>query len=216
MGQKTHPKGLRLGINETWDSQWYAGKNYSKYLAEDIRIREELMEKLRNLGDNHQDAGVAKIVITRPSKDKIHFTIHVSRPGVIIGRKGEEIKRLRADLRNKLNKEIFIDVKEVKIPELEAKLVAENVASSLTRRVSFRRAMKKSIQNTMKYGAEGIKIACSGRLGGAEMSRSEWYSEGRVPLHTLKSRIDYSIALAKTTYGVIGVKVWVCKKPEAE
>ena len=216
MGQKTHPKGLRLGINETWDSQWYAGKDYDKYLTEDIRIRETLMKDLRNIGDSKQDAGVARIVITRPSKEKIHFTIYVSRPGVIIGRKGEEIKRLRADLKNKLQKEVFIDVKEVKIADLEAKLVAESVASSLERRVSFRRAMKRAIQNTMKYGAEGVKICCSGRLGGAEMARTEWYSEGRVPLHTLKSVIDYDVALAKTTYGVIGVKVWVCKRPEAE
>ena len=214
MGQKTHPKGLRLGINETWDSLWYADKNYSEYLTEDIKIRESLFKRLRNIGDGKLDAGVSKIIITRPGKEKIKFEIHVARPGVIIGRKGEEINKLRAALKKELKKEVVIDVKEVRIPQLEAKLVAENIANQLTRRVSFRRAMKKAIQDAMKFGADGIKVSCSGRLGGAEMARTEWYSQGRVPLHTLRSKIDYALAEANTTYGIVGVKVWICKGME--
>lgn len=211
MGQKTHPIGLRIGINRTWDSQWYADKEYADFVIEDIKIREELMKKLRGTGDTKTDAGVARIIITRPGKDKMNVTIHVARPGIVIGRKGEEINKLRDYLKVKTGKEVTIDIKEVKIPELEAKLVAENIAQSLERRVSFRRAMKKSMQNALRYGAEGIRVCCSGRLAGAEIARTEWYAQGRVPLHTLKMNIDFAIAEAHTTYGVIGVKVWLCK-----
>ncbi len=211
MGQKTHPIGLRIGINHTWDSQWYADKEYADFVVEDIKIREELMKKLRGTGDTKTDAGVARIIITRPGKDKMNLTIHVARPGIVIGRKGEEINKLRDYLKVKTGKEVTIDIKEVKIPELEAKLVAENIAQSLERRVSFRRAMKKSMQNALRYGAEGIRVCCSGRLAGAEIARTEWYAQGRVPLHTLKMNIDFAIAEAHTTYGVIGVKVWLCK-----
>jgi len=211
MGQKTHPIGLRIGINRTWDSQWYADKEYADFVVEDIKIREELMKKLRGTGDTKTDAGVARIIITRPGKDKMNLTIHVARPGIVIGRKGEEINKLRDYLKVKTGKEVTIDIKEVKIPELEAKLVAENIAQSLERRVSFRRAMKKSMQNALRYGAEGIRVCCSGRLAGAEIARTEWYAQGRVPLHTLKMNIDFAIAEAHTTYGVIGVKVWLCK-----
>jgi len=210
MGQKVHPNGFRLGYTKDWLSKWYSDKHYSEYLIEDIKIREEIRKKLKNVGDNDQDARVSKIVIIRPSKEKIHFTIYVARPGVAIGKKGAHIKNLRQYLFNKLGKKVYIDVKEVKIPELDSKLVADYIADSIERRVYFRRVMKRALRNTMRYGAEGMKIMISGRLGGAEMSRTEWYSEGKVPLHTLKSDIDYAFSEANTIYGKIGVKVWIC------
>lgn len=216
MGQKTHPKGLRLGINHTWDSQWFADKDYADFVVQDIKLREELMKRFRGNGDSKSDAGAARIVISRPSKEKINFTIHVARPGVVIGRKGEEINKLRDYLKVKTGKEVSIDIKEVKIPEIEAKLVAENIAQSLERRVSFRRAMKKAMENALRYGAEGIRVCCSGRLAGAEIARTEWYAKGRVPLHTLKMKIDFAIAEAHTTYGCIGVKVWLSKGESQE
>ncbi|HMA68792.1 MAG TPA: 30S ribosomal protein S3 [Candidatus Mcinerneyibacterium sp.] len=210
MGQKVHPNGFRLGYTKDWVSKWYSDKHYSEYLIEDIKIREEIRKKLKNVGDNDQDARVSKIEIIRPSKEKIHFTIYVARPGVAIGKKGAHIKELRQYLFNKLGKKVYIDVKEVKIPELDSKLVADYIADSIERRVYFRRVMKRALRNTMRYGAEGMKIMISGRLGGAEMSRTEWYSEGKVPLHTLKSDIDYAFSEANTIYGKIGVKVWIC------
>ena len=210
MGQKVHPNGFRLGYTKDWVSKWYSDKHYSEYLIEDIKIREEIRKKLKNVGDNDQDARVSKIEIIRPSKEKIHFTIYVARPGVAIGKKGAHIKNLRQYLFNKLGKKVYIDVKEVKIPELDSKLVADYIADSIERRVYFRRVMKRALRNTMRYGAEGMKIMISGRLGGAEMSRTEWYSEGKVPLHTLKSDIDYAFSEANTIYGKIGVKVWIC------
>ena len=210
MGQKVHPNGFRLGYTKDWLSKWYSDKHYSEYLIEDIKIREEIRKKLKNVGDNDQDARVSKIEIIRPSKEKIHFTIYVARPGVAIGKKGAHIKELRQYLFNKLGKKVYIDVKEVKIPELDSKLVADYIADSIERRVYFRRVMKRALRNTMRYGAEGMKIMISGRLGGAEMSRTEWYSEGKVPLHTLKSDIDYAFSEANTIYGKIGVKVWIC------
>lgn len=210
MGQKVHPNGFRLGYVKDWDSKWYADKNYSKYLIEDIELREDIYNRLGNVGDNNQDARVSRIVITRPSKEKVHFTVYVARPGVAIGKKGAHIKALRKYLFNKLQKKVYIDVKEVKIPELDAHLVADYIKDSLQRRVYFRRVMKRALRNSMRYGADGMKIMIAGRLGGADMARTEWYSEGRVPLHTLKSDIDYAFSEAKTIYGTIGVKVWIC------
>ncbi|TYB31336.1 MAG: 30S ribosomal protein S3 [Candidatus Mcinerneyibacterium aminivorans] len=210
MGQKVHPNGFRLGYTKDWKSKWYADDKYSEYLIEDLNIREDIREKLSHVGDNDQDARVSKIVITRPSKEKVHFTIYVARPGVAIGKKGAHIKELREYLYNKLDKKVYIDVKEVQIPELDARLVADYIAGSIENRVYFRRVMKRALRNTMRYGADGMKIMVAGRLGGAEMSRTEWYSQGKVPLHTLKSDIDYAFSQAETVYGIIGVKVWIC------
>lgn len=201
MGQKTHPVGNRLGIIKTWDSRWYAKKDYEKQLIEDITIRRNLKQRLYH-------AGVPKIEIERTSQS-IRIIIHTARPGIIIGKKGVEVEKLRKDLKDMTGKEVSIDIKEIRRPEVNAQLVAENIALQLEKRVAFRRAMKKSVAAALRYGTLGVKIACSGRLAGAEIARTEWYREGRVPLHTLRADIDYGFAQARTTYGVIGVKVWM-------
>ena len=203
MGQKVNPIGLRLGINRTWDSRWYADKNYADLLHEDIKVREYLF-------DNLQQAGITKVVIERPAK-RARITIQSARPGVVIGRKGADIERLRQRLSGMPGSEVHLNIVEVRKPEIDAKLVAENIAQQLTRRVAFRRAMKRAVQSAMRLGAGGIRINCGGRLGGAEIARMEWYREGRVPLHTLRADIDYGTAQANTTYGICGVKVWVFK-----
>ena len=203
MGQKVNPIGLRLGINRTWDSRWYADKNYADLLHEDIKVREYLF-------DNLQQAGITKVVIERPAK-RARITIQSARPGVVIGRKGADIERLRQRLSGMTGSEVHLNIVEVRKPEIDAKLVAENIAQQLTRRVAFRRAMKRAVQSAMRRGAGGIRINCGGRLGGAEIARMEWYREGRVPLHTLRADIDYGTAQANTTYGICGVKVWVFK-----
>ena len=203
MGQKVNPIGLRLGINRTWDSRWYADKNYADLLHEDIKVREYLF-------DNLQQAGITKVVIERPAK-RARITIQSARPGVVIGRKGADIERLRQRLSGMTGSEVHLNIVEVRKPEIDAKLVAENIAQQLTRRVAFRRAMKRAVQSAMRLGAGGIRINCGGRLGGAEIARMEWYREGRVPLHTLRADIDYGTAQANTTYGICGVKVWVFK-----
>jgi len=212
MGQKVNPIGLRLGINRTWDSRWYADADYADLLHEDLRIREFLRKRL-------QQAGISRIIIERPAK-KARITIHTARPGVVIGKKGADIERLRGDLQNMTGSEVHLNIVEIRKPEIDATLVAENIANQLERRVAFRRAMKRAVQSAMRLGAQGIRIQCGGRLGGAEIARTEWYREGRVPLHTLRADIDYGFAEANTTYGVIGVKVWIFKgeifeKPEA-
>lgn len=206
MGQKVHPIGFRLGYIKDWNSRWFAEKDYPQLLIEDIKIRDFLKKKLYH-------AGVSKIEIERAASKakKVKVTIHTARPGIIIGKKGAEVENLKNELQRMTQKEVFINIQEVKRAELDAQLVAENVALQLERRVGFRRAMKRAVTSAMKLGAKGIKIAVSGRLGGAEMARSEWYREGRVPLHTLRADIDYGLAEAKTTYGVIGVKVWIFK-----
>ena len=204
MGQKVNPIGLRLGINRTWDSRWYAeGEEYSTMLHEDIEIRKVLRKRLAQ-------AGVAKIVVERPAK-RARVTIHTARPGVVIGKKGADIDKLRKKVADITDSDVVINIVEIRKPELDATLVAESIAQQLERRVAFRRAMKRAVQSAMRLGAEGIRINCAGRLGGAEIARLEWYREGRVPLHTLKADIDYGFSEAKTTYGVIGVKVWVFK-----
>src|SRR5437870_5912063 len=204
MGQKVNPVGLRLGINRTWDSRWYASKaGYAKLLHEDLQIRDYLRERLAQ-------AGVSRIVIERPAK-KARVTIHTARPGVIIGKKGADIEKLRGDLAKMTKGEVSLNIVEIRKPEIDAKLVAENIAQQLERRVAFRRVMKRSVQTAMRLGALGIRITCAGRLGGAEIARVEWYREGRVPLHTLRADIDYGIATAFTTYGTCGVKVWIFK-----
>jgi small subunit ribosomal protein S3 len=204
VGQKVHPTGFRLGIIKTWDSRWYASKSFPQLLEEDIRIRDFLKEKLYH-------AGVSKIEIERAADKgkKAKINIFTARPGIIIGKKGVEVENLRRELQRKTQKEMIINIKEIKKAEMDAQLVAENVALQLQRRVSFRRAMKRAVTSALKVGAKGIRIACAGRLGGAEMARREWYREGRVPLHTLRADIDYGFAASKTTYGVIGVKVWI-------
>jgi len=206
LGQKVNPISFRLGYIKTWDSRWYAGKDYPQLLIEDLRIRDYLKKKLYH-------AGVAKIEIERVASKakKAKITIHTARPGIIIGKKGAEVDNLKKELQKMTQKEIFISIQEVKRAELNAQLVAENVALQMERRIGFRRAMKKAVTSTMKLGAKGIKIHCAGRLGGAEMARREWYREGRVPLHTLRADIDYGLAEAKTTYGIVGVKVWIFK-----
>lgn len=203
MGQKVNPIGFRLGINRNWDSRWFAGKGYSDFVLEDYRIRGFLKKRLFQ-------AGVARIEIERAA-NKVRVRIHVARPGIVIGKKGVEIEKLKRDLEKKIAREIIIDIQEVRKAEVEAQLVAENVALQLVRRIAFRRAMKKSVSAALRFGAQGIKISCSGRLGGAEMARREWYREGRVPLHTIRADIDYGFAEAFTTYGVIGVKVIIFK-----
>jgi small subunit ribosomal protein S3 len=203
MGQKVNPIGLRLGINRTWDSRWFAVDDYAKMLHEDLKLREYLNSRL-------QQAGVSRIVIERPAK-KARITIHTARPGVVIGKKGADIEKLRSDLAKLTKSEVNLNIVEIRKPEIDAKLVAENIAQQLERRVAFRRAMKRAVQSAMRLGAQGIRINCSGRLGGAEIARVEWYREGRVPLHTLRADIDYGTATAKTTYGTCGVKVWVFK-----
>jgi len=210
MGQKTNPIGLRLAVNRDWRSKWYAGKKeFGKLLSEDRRIRDILKRKL-------ESASVPRILIERAAT-RCRVTILTARPGVVIGRKGAEIDKLKEELSKMTGKEIYVDILEIKTPELDAQLVAENIALQLERRVSFRRAMKKAIQTTMDFGAEGIKVRCAGRLGGAELARVEMYHEGRVPLHTLRANIDYGFAEAHTVYGKLGIKCWICKgetKPE--
>ena len=203
MGQKVHPIGFRLGVIKTWDSKWYAEADYAKFLHEDIAIRKYLKKRLYN-------SGVSKIEIERAA-NKLKINIHTARPGLIIGKKGSEVETIKKELSTLTSKEIFINIHEVRKPELDAQLVAENVALQLERRIAFRRAMKKSVTSALKFGAKGIRITCSGRLGGAEMSRTEWYREGRVPLHTLRADIDYGFAEAMTTYGLIGIKVLIFK-----
>jgi small subunit ribosomal protein S3 len=203
LGQKVHPIGFRLGVIKTWDSKWYAEADYAKYLHEDIAIRKFLKKRLYS-------SGVSKIEIERAA-NKVKINIHTARPGLIIGKKGSEVETIKNELATLTSKEVFINIHEVRKPELDAQLVAENVALQLERRIAFRRAMKKSVTSALKFGAKGIRITCSGRLGGAEMSRTEWYREGRVPLHTLRADIDYGFAEAMTTYGLIGVKVLIFK-----
>ncbi|TQV83722.1 30S ribosomal protein S3 [Denitrobaculum tricleocarpae] len=203
MGHKVNPIGLRVGINRTWDSRWFADANYSDLLLEDLELRKFLRKRL------HQ-AGISRIVIERPAK-KARVTIYTARPGVVIGKKGADIEKLRAALQKRTSSEVHLNIVEVRKPEIDAKLVAENIASQLERRVAFRRAMKRSVQSAMRLGAGGIRINCAGRLGGAEIARTEWYREGRVPLHTLRADVDYGEATAQTTYGACGVKVWVFK-----
>lgn len=203
MGQKVNPIGLRLNIVRTWESTWYAGKDYSKYLLEDQKLRKFLKERLYH-------AGLAKINIARTG-DKVRIKLFTARPGIVIGKKGAEIEALKTDLEKLTKRPCVVDIQEVRRPEADAQLVAENIAMQLQRRVAFRRAMKKAVNMALKFGAKGIKIACSGRLGGAEMARREWYREGRVPLHTLRADIDYGLAESLTTYGIIGVKVWIFK-----
>jgi small subunit ribosomal protein S3 len=201
LGQKTHPIGNRLGIVKTWDSRWYAGKGYRDQLLEDILIRRTLKDKLFH-------AGIPKIEIERAGQN-LRVIIHTARPGIIIGKKGVEVEKLRKDLKDLTGKEVSIDIKEIRKPEIDAQLVAENIALQLEKRVAFRRAMKKSVASALRFGTLGVKISCSGRLAGAEIARSEWYREGRVPLHTFRADIDYGYARAKTTYGIIGIKVWM-------
>lgn len=203
MGQKVNPIGMRLGIVKTWESRWYADKNYSDYIFEDYNIRKFLKKKLFH-------AGISKIEIERSAK-RIRLRIFTARPGIVIGKKGSEIEQLKKELEKTISQEVFIDIQEVRKPEMDAQLVAENVAMQITRRVAFRRAMKRGVTSAMRFGAQGIKIICGGRLGGAEMARTEWYKEGRVPLHTLRADIDYGFTEAQTTYGIIGVKVFIFK-----
>lgn len=203
MGQKVNPIGLRLNITRTWESIWYADKNYAASLHQDQQIRSYLKKKLYH-------AGIARIVIERTG-DKVRVRLYAARPGIIIGKKGSEIEGLRRELEQKFGRECLIDIQEVRRPEADAQLVAENITSQLEKRIAFRRAMKKAISTALRFGVKGIKISCAGRLGGAEIARSEWLKEGRVPLHTLRADIDYGFAEAATTYGQIGVKVWIFK-----
>jgi small subunit ribosomal protein S3 len=206
MGQKTNPVGFRLGVIKTWDSRWFAAKNYAKFLHEDLAIKKFLKDRLRQ-------AGISKIEIERAAnKDKrAKVNIFTSRPGLVIGRKGAEVENLKRELQRITDKEIILNITEVKRPEVDAQLVAENIALQLERRVSFRRAMKRNVSQALKFGAKGIKAMCAGRLAGAEMARTEWYREGRVPLQTLRADIDYGFTVASTKYGVIGIKVWIFK-----
>lgn len=203
MGQKVHPLGFRLGITRTWDSRWYSQKEYGDFLLEDLKIRDYVKKRL-------SQASISQIEIERAA-GKIRLIIHTARPGIVIGQKGAEIEKLRREILKLTDKEVIVDIKEIRRPETDAQLIAENVAQQLERRIAFRRAMKKSVTSALKSGAKGIRIATAGRLGGAEMARREWYREGRVPLHTLRADIDYGFAQAKTTYGVIGIKVWIFK-----
>ena len=203
MGHKVNPIGLRLGINRTWESRWYAGADFGDLLHEDLAIRGYLTDKLAQ-------AGISRILIERPAK-KPRVTIYTARPGVVIGKKGADIDKLRGELNKLINSDVSINIVEVRKPEVDAQLVADNVAQQLTRRVSFRRAMKRAVQSSMRLGSLGIRLNCAGRLGGAEIARTEWYREGRVPLHTLRADIDYGFAEAKTTYGICGVKCWIFK-----
>lgn len=203
MGQKVNPIGLRLGINRTWDSRWYADRSYASMLHEDLKLRAYIESRL-------SQAGVSKVVIERPAK-KARITIHTARPGVVIGKKGADIEKLRQEISEITGGEAHLNIVEIRKPEIDAKLVAENIAQQLMRRVAFRRAMKRAVQSAMRLGALGIRINCGGRLGGTEIARMEWYREGRVPLHTLRADVDYGTTTAKTTYGACGVKVWVFK-----
>ena len=203
MGQKVNPVGLRLGVNRTWDSRWFADESYADLLQEDLKIREFLHKKLAQ-------AGVSRIVIERPAK-KARITLHTARPGVVIGKKGADIEKIRLELAKLTRAEVHLNIVEIRKPEIDAKLVADGIAQQLERRVSTRRAMKRAVQSAMRLGAQGIRINCGGRLGGAEIARSVWYREGRVPLHTLRAHVDYGQSAARTTYGVCGVKVWIYK-----
>jgi small subunit ribosomal protein S3 len=203
MGQKVHPYGFRLGYNKNWLSRWYSAKGYPEFVYEDDKIRKWVKKTLFQ-------AGISRIEIERPG-NKVRLIIHTARPGIVIGRKGVEIEKLREDLKREFQRDFTIEVNEIRRPEIDAQLVAENVAVQLERRVAFRRAMKRTLGLARRFGAEGIKVFCSGRLAGAEIARSEWYRDGRVPLHTLRADIDYGYAIARTTYGVIGVKVWIFK-----
>jgi small subunit ribosomal protein S3 len=213
LGQKVNPISLRLGIVKTWESRWFAGKKYADYIFEDYQIRKFIKEKLHH-------AGVAKIEIERSTR-RVRLRIFTARPGIVIGKKGSEIEKLKKQLEGRVSQEVLIDIQEVRKPEVDAQLVAENVAMQIERRVAFRRAMKRGVTSAMRFGAQGVKIICSGRLGGAEMARTEWYREGRVPLHTLRADIDYGTTEARTTYGIVGIKVFVfhgeiLKKDQAE
>ena len=203
MGQKVNPIGLRLGIIKTWESRWFGGKNYADYIFEDYKLRKFIKQKLYH-------AGVSRIEIERSAK-RIRLRIYTARPGIVIGKKGAEIAQLKKEVEQLTVSEVLIDIQEVRKPEIDAQLVAENVANQLERRVAFRRAMKRAVQSSLRFGALGIKVICAGRLGGAEIARTEWYREGRVPLHTLRADIDYGTAEARTTYGVVGVKVMIFK-----
>lgn len=203
MGQKVNPIGLRLGIIKTWESQWFGGKNYADYIFEDYKLRKFVKQKLYH-------AGVSRIEVERSAK-RIRLRIYTARPGIVIGKKGAEIAQLKKEVEQLTTREVLIDIQEVRKPEIDAQLVAENVANQLERRVAFRRAMKRAVQSSLRFGALGIKVICAGRLGGAEIARTEWYREGRVPLHTLRADIDYATAEARTTYGLVGVKVMIFK-----
>ncbi|NOT57002.1 MAG: 30S ribosomal protein S3 [Deltaproteobacteria bacterium] len=203
MGQKVHPKGFRIGVIEGWESRWFAEKEYANLLHDDIKVRDFIKKRL-------QHAGIAKIEIERAA-NKAKINIHTARPGIVIGKKGVEIEKLKVDLAKLSSREVYLNIHEVRRPDLDAQLVAENIALQLERRVAFRRAMKESVARAVRMGAQGIKVRCSGRLAGAEIARTEWYREGRVPLHTLRADISYGTAEAKTTYGIIGVKVWICR-----
>lgn len=203
MGQKVNPVGLRLGIVKTWESRWYSDKKYAEYIHQDFDLRNFVKDKLKH-------AGISRIEIERSAK-RIRLRIYTARPGIVIGKKGSEIEKLKQELEQKVSQEVLIDIQEVRKPEIDAQLVAENVAMQIERRVAFRRAMKRGVTSAMRFGAQGIKIICSGRLGGAEMARREWYREGRVPLHTLRADIDYGYTEARTTYGAIGIKVYIFK-----
>ena len=203
MGQKVKPIGMRVGINRTWDSRWYADRNYGELLHKDIELRDHLMERLKH-------ASISRVVIERPA-GRARVTIYAGRPGLIIGKKGQDIEKLRVDLTKRVGTEVSLNIVEVRKPEIDAKLIGENIAQQLERRVGFRRAMKRAVQSAMRLGAQGVRINCAGRLGGAEIARTEWYREGRVPLHTLRADVDYGEATAQTTYGAIGIKVWVFK-----
>ncbi|TNE30164.1 MAG: 30S ribosomal protein S3 [Alphaproteobacteria bacterium] len=203
MGQKVNPIGLRLGINRSWDSRWYADKDYAEKLIDDIKLREYLMGELKS-------AGISRVLVERAASNT-KVTLFTARPGVIIGKKGADIEKLRRQIADRIGGEVSLNIVEVRKPEIDAKLVAEGIAQQLERRVSFRRAMKRGVQSALRMGAEGIRVNCGGRLGGAEIARTEWYREGRVPLHTLRADIDYGTAEALTTYGIIGIKVWIYK-----
>lgn len=203
MGQKVNPIGFRLGYLNTWESKWVSKKNYARWLHEDIKLR-------RHIRNNLERAGISRVFIERAG-DKAKVNVYTARPGIVIGKRGAGVESLKKELQKLVDSEVYLQIKEVRKAELDAQLVAENVASQLVNRVAFRRAMKKAVATSLKFGAKGIKIHCAGRLGGAEMARREWYREGRVPLHTLRADIDYGLAVAKTTYGTIGVKVWIFK-----
>lgn len=201
MGQKTYPIGNRLGITRTWDSRWFAKKGFSDFLVEDVNLRKVVKQRLFH-------AGVAKIEIERAGQ-KLRITLYTARPGIVIGKKGAEVDKLRKEIEGVTGREVTVDIKEVRKPEIDAQLVAENIAMQIEKRVAFRRAMKKSVASAMRFGAQGIKVMCAGRLAGAEIARTEWYREGRVPLHTFRADIEYGFAEARTTYGLIGVKTWI-------
>ncbi|MBN1945012.1 MAG: 30S ribosomal protein S3 [Bradymonadales bacterium] len=204
MGQKVNPIGFRLGITRPWESKWYESKHYARWLHEDLKLKKYIKEK-------HYNTGIGLIEVERAA-NKVKINVFTAKPGILIGRRGAGVEQLKSELQKMTDSEVFLNIQEVRKPELDAQLVAENVAGQLERRVSFRRAMKKVVTSTMKFGALGMKIMCAGRLGGAEMARREWYREGRVPLHTLRADVDYGFAVSKTTYGIIGVKVWIFKE----